>query len=380
MSTPAWRVAPLGADDAERYRALMLHAYTAAADAFTSTADERAAEPASWWAARIADPRGLSQGFGAFLGDALVGTVTVEFSAKPKRRHGAHVIGMFVHESVRGQGVGRALMQAALDAARQRPGVQTLQLELTEGNAPALALYTSCGFQAWGVEPLAIATPGGFRGKLHMWRALDRGATPAAVTTPTERCATTPDGARTVTIRPIQLTDAAGFRACLDTVARERRYLAQVEALPLERIEGFVRQSVADDAAQYVAVADGQIVGWCDVFNHWAHALQHVGTLGMGVLPAWRGQGLGERLLRATLAHALRKGITRVTLEARADNVRAIRLYERVGFRHETLARAALRFDGVYYDGVRMALLQGDAATPHHPEIACGGDPPRHQN
>ena len=202
------------------------------------------------------------------------------------------------------------------------------------------------------------------------------------MTTPTDRRLPAADVAPAVTIRPIQLSDGAGFRACLDTVARERRYLAQVEALPLERIEGFVRQSVADDAAQYVAVAeaDGRIVGWCDVFNHWAHALQHVGTLGMGVLPAWRGQGLGERLLRATLSHALRKGITRVTLEARADNLRAIRLYERVGFRHECVAAGALRFDGVYFDAVQIALLQGDAAAPRHPQIACGGDPPPHQN
>ncbi|WP_395703587.1 GNAT family N-acetyltransferase [Aquabacterium sp.] len=165
-----------------------------------------------------------------------------------------------------------------------------------------------------------------------------------------------------VEIRPIQPADAAGFRACLDAVARERRYLAQVEALPLERIEGFVAQSVADDAAQYVAVADGVIVGWCDVFPHWAHAVQHVGTLGMGVRADRRGRGIGERLLRATLAHALKNGIFRVTLEARADNLHAIRLYEKLGFRHEALARCALRFDGVFHDGVQMALLQGPAA------------------
>jgi RimJ/RimL family protein N-acetyltransferase len=82
----------------------------------------------------------------------------------------------------------------------------------------------------------------------------------------------------------------------------------------------------------------------------------------MGVLDGYRGQGIGERLLRRTLAHALEKGVYRVKLEARSDNARAIQLYERVGFRHEGIARAALRFDGQFHDAVQMALLQGPAA------------------
>ena len=162
-------------------------------------------------------------------------------------------------------------------------------------------------------------------------------------------------------IRQIQLQDAEGFRACLDAVARERRYLAQVEAPPIERVREFVAQSVEQDAAQYVAVVEGKIVGWCDVFAHWAYALKHVGTLGMGVLAEHRGQGVGRALLLRTIEHALRQGIYRITLEAREDNVRAIRLYEQVGFQHEGRAACALRFDDQFYAGVQMALLQGPA-------------------
>jgi putative acetyltransferase len=158
-----------------------------------------------------------------------------------------------------------------------------------------------------------------------------------------------------ISIRKIQLEDAAGFRECLDSVARERQYLAQVEALPLERVREFVAQSVEQDATE-------GIVGWCDVFPHWAYALQHVGSLGMGVHARFRGQGLGRALILQTLDHALKKGIFRVELEAREDNTRAIRLYEQVGFQHEGRAPCALRFDGVFYAGIKMALLQGPAA------------------
>jgi monofunctional chorismate mutase len=168
--------------------------------------------------------------------------------------------------------------------------------------------------------------------------------------------------AGSVVIAPIALAHAASFRACLDTVARERRYLAQTEALPLERIEGFVRDSVAADAVQFVALDGDSVVGWADVFPSWAAAVAHCGQLGMGVLPAWRGRGVGRRLLQACIDKAWAKGLTRIELEARADNHAAIALYRQLGFQHEALKHRAMRFDGVYFDAVQMSLVRPDVA------------------
>ena len=161
-------IRPLLARDAPQYRQLMLQAYELAADAFTSTAEERAQEPTSFWVKRIEDPTGLSAAFGAFDGDALVGTVALEFAAKPKTRHKALVIGMYVVPEARGTGAARSLLAEALAFARQRPGIRLVTLTVTEGNEPAIRLYLQAGFQAWGVEPEAILTPGGFKGKVHM--------------------------------------------------------------------------------------------------------------------------------------------------------------------------------------------------------------------
>jgi RimJ/RimL family protein N-acetyltransferase len=164
-------IAPLEPADVLPYRALMLQAYEQAADAFTSTAEERAAEPESWWLRRIADPKGLNIAFGAFDGSRLVGSVALEFSSKPKTRHKALVIGMYVVPSHRGSGTARALLDAAIDHALRRPGVQLLTLTVTEGNDAALRLYRAAGFEAFGTEPMAILTPLGFKAKVHMWRA-----------------------------------------------------------------------------------------------------------------------------------------------------------------------------------------------------------------
>lgn len=162
----------------------------------------------------------------------------------------------------------------------------------------------------------------------------------------------------TIEVRPMQLGDAAGYRECLDSVAREKRYLAQLEALPLERIEEFVRKSVTADAIQFVAVDGSRVVGWADILPRWAAAMGHCGTLGMGVHAEYRGKGLGFRLLTACLEKAPSKGITRIELQTRSDNERAIRLYERVGFVLEARLRKAMRFDGIYYEALQMSLVR----------------------
>ena len=161
-------ISALAASDAPQYRELMLEAYVQAADAFTSTAEERIKEPLSWWANRIASASGLSQSFGAFQAEQLVGTVALEYSAKPKTQHSALVIGMYVRPGARRLGAGAMLMQAAISAARARPGLRMLRLTVTQGNEAAFRLYESVGFSAWGVEPMVILTPSGYKAKVHM--------------------------------------------------------------------------------------------------------------------------------------------------------------------------------------------------------------------
>jgi GNAT superfamily N-acetyltransferase len=52
---------------------------------------------------------------------------------------------LFVHESARGTGLGRALVEACLWVARER-GCRRVELDVQSDNAGARALYASCGF------------------------------------------------------------------------------------------------------------------------------------------------------------------------------------------------------------------------------------------
>jgi RimJ/RimL family protein N-acetyltransferase len=63
--------------------------------------------------------------------------------------------------------------------------------------------------------------------------------------------------------------------------------------------------------------------------------------------------------MTAALGHAARSGITRVELEVRADNERAVGLYKRMGFAGEGTVRDGMRFDGEYFDVLVMARYFG---------------------
>jgi ribosomal protein S18 acetylase RimI-like enzyme len=60
----------------------------------------------------------------------------------------AHLEDLFVDESARGSGLGRALVEAALERARRR-GCARIELDANEANEPALRLYRSVGFASW---------------------------------------------------------------------------------------------------------------------------------------------------------------------------------------------------------------------------------------
>jgi ribosomal protein S18 acetylase RimI-like enzyme len=109
---------------------------------------------------------------------------------------------------------------------------------------------------------------------------------------------------------------------------------------------------------QFVAVsADGEVVGWCDVTPTSRPIQAHRGVFGVGLLPQFRGQGIGTKLTRSALAAARSFGLHRVELTVREHNTGAIELYKKEGFEIEGVQRDAVLVDGVYEDVVCMAVV-----------------------
>ena len=134
------------------------------------------------FSASTADDRGLSVEFvRSALGDAdeqavfgyfdaanLVGMVGVVRAAAVKRRHTALIWGMYVTPRARRMGVGRMLLDAAIERARAWPEIEQLHLSVSDSASAAQRLYETAGFKSWGREPRALQSAGRFVDEFHL--------------------------------------------------------------------------------------------------------------------------------------------------------------------------------------------------------------------
>jgi ribosomal protein S18 acetylase RimI-like enzyme len=160
-----------------------------------------------------------------------------------------------------------------------------------------------------------------------------------------------------VEIVPIAADHVESFHRALDFVARERRYLAFLEAPPLEETRAFVLDMIKHGYPQWVVLSAGEVVGWCDVTPKTRPIYALGGVLGIALLPPFRGQGIGKRLILRTLDAARAFGLRRIELTVRENNASAIELYKKVGFEVEGLQRRAVHVDGAHENVVCMAVL-----------------------
>lgn len=105
--------------------------------------------------------------FGLFDGADLVGSVGLIRVSKVKQRHKGIVWGMYVLPRARHGGVGRALLEAAIQHARGW-GLDQVQLSVTEAAPAAKRLYEAVGFRSWGRERRALQWQGRFVDEDHM--------------------------------------------------------------------------------------------------------------------------------------------------------------------------------------------------------------------
>jgi ribosomal protein S18 acetylase RimI-like enzyme len=150
MSAVVRRLLP---DDAAAYVELRREALELEPFAFAASPQDDRALSLAFVQQALASPAQAT--FGAFA-PALVGIVGVHQDAHRKASHKAHLWGLYVQPAQRCSGVGRSLMMAAVRYARQLPGVSQLHLAVAHTGKPAIHLYDSLGFVAWGTAPDAL--------------------------------------------------------------------------------------------------------------------------------------------------------------------------------------------------------------------------------
>ncbi|MGZ5094953.1 MAG: GNAT family N-acetyltransferase [Burkholderiales bacterium] len=113
--------------------------------------------------------------YGAFEGLTLAGMIGLVRAAKLKQRHKAMIWGMYVQPNHRREGLGRALLNVAIEQARTW-SVDQLQLSVAERGTAAKHLYESAGFRLWGTEPRALHWDGRFLAEHHLVLDLSKSA------------------------------------------------------------------------------------------------------------------------------------------------------------------------------------------------------------
>lgn len=107
--------------------------------------------------------------FVASAAGRIIGALTCAGGIWQADQHNAE-LGIYVAAKWRGQGVGTALMTAAMSWAESSPLVRRLELEVMAGNTPAIRLYEAFGFHHEGRRHFRVRRADGYADMLLMAR------------------------------------------------------------------------------------------------------------------------------------------------------------------------------------------------------------------
>jgi aminoglycoside 6'-N-acetyltransferase len=157
-----------------------------------------------------------------------------------------------------------------------------------------------------------------------------------------------------VVLRPAVDADAARLAEILAT----QEVAMWWGAYPLERVREEMTDGPYEDELTFVVEVDGVVIGLIQQWEEHEPQYRHAG-IDISLHPDWHGKGLGTDAVRTLARHLFEDlGHHRVTIDPAAHNERAIRCYEKVGFRRVGVMREYWRDPGgVWRDGLLLDLL-----------------------
>ena len=160
-----------------------------------------------------------------------------------------------------------------------------------------------------------------------------------------------------VTLRPARADDAEAVCLIYNQGIEDRVATLETELrTPEERREWMAARGLRHPVI--VAESGGVLVGWgsLNVFNS-RPAYRHVADFSVYVERAWRGKGVGHRLLERLIEIAREIGYHKMVLSTFPTNAGGVRLYERLGFSRVGVYREQGILDGTWVDTLIMEKL-----------------------
>ena len=158
-------------------------------------------------------------------------------------------------------------------------------------------------------------------------------------------------------IRPATAEDAGAICLIYNQGIEDRIATLETELrTPEERRQWLAARSPRHPV--FVAIAEDTIVGWSslNVYNP-RPAYQHVADFSVYIERAWRGKGVGRRLLEHLIGRARAIGFHKMMLSTFPFNASGVALYERMGFTRIGVCREMGQLDGRWIDTLIMEKL-----------------------
>lgn len=107
-------------------------------------------------------------------------------------------------------------------------------------------------------------------------------------------------------------------------------------------------------------IEDSEYIGECSISNvDWKNSVAAVGIF-IGKKKFW-GKGYGKDAMKTLISFIfMQMNINKVRLNVYSFNERAIKCYEKCGFKTEGILREEMYRDGKYYDTIAMGILRKD--------------------
>jgi ribosomal-protein-alanine N-acetyltransferase len=183
-------------------------------------------------------------------------------------------------------------------------------------------------------------------------------------------------------LRELTLDDAAALHAFQSAPS----YASRQAVEPEEFADGMLRVSrylqyrgEGEQRRLFVYVA--MLRGDCRLIESvsLARLAPGIASLGVGIDEAHAGRGLAAEMAARLIAFAFAKlQLHRIEADVALENLRCIRLLERIGMVREGVLRDCIRARGRWWTEAKYAMLEQDAATAipiissmHHPRMIC---------
>lgn len=156
--------------------------------------------------------------------------------------------------------------------------------------------------------------------------------------------------------------DAENIVNFYNFVGGETSYLSFEKDEYPNTVEGQIEDIKALEGNQtntMLLAMDGEkIVGIATISSSHKIKSRHEGELGIVVAKDYHGRGIGSELIRRLIEWAKSNGVTtRIKLDTRADNVKAVSLYLKFGFVVEGCLKNSTLLNGKYYDLYVMGMM-----------------------